>query len=463
MAIAFFSRINYRILDKSHIAYRRTYARIGSTKGISRMAHSVTSTHRVEQLERLVETSRILSSTHDLPKLLQAIVDVACELTESEAASILMYDPKSRDLRFKAAPGYQYENLSSISVPLESSVAGWIFRTCQPIVIQNAARDPRIYRNVDKVLKFKTKSLIGIPLKIKDKPIGVIEAINKKSSGYYTENDLAILETLAGQATIAIENAQLMNQLREANTELLRLDKLKSNFIAIASHELRTPLGLILGHATFLKEYTPKEHQEQVDVIIRSAMNLKNIIEDLSTIAHNEQGQSRVRRATFSISQHVIDTVKRFMKMAHEEKIELNYDVPENDPLMIEADKDKISIVLTNLIRNALAFTDANGQVGIKAEADSGYVKVYVVDTGIGVPKTDQEKIFDRFYQVESHLTRRHGGMGLGLSIAKAMVELHNGQIWCESKEGTGSLFCFMLPINESQAQAAGRVFKNVK
>jgi len=155
----------------------------------------------------------------------------------------------------------------------------------------------------------------------------------------------------------------------------------------------------------------------------------------------------------------VQDVTHRFQDTAAEKKIELGYDVPPDDALYVEGDRDKIDIVLTNLIRNALTFTDPGGQVGIKAEAIPGFVKVFVVDTGIGIPADQLERIFDRFYQVESHLTRRHGGMGLGLSIAKSMIEMHNGQIWCESKEGTGSLFCFMLPIDARQADAASKVF----
>ena len=119
-----------------------------------------------------------------------------------------------------------------------------------------------------------------------------------------------------------------------------------------------------------------------------------------------------------------------------------------------------IALALLNLVRNAITFTDDGGQVGIKAEADEGFVRVLVVDTGIGIPDADKERVFERFFQVESHLTRKHGGMGLGLSIAKAMIELHNGQIWVESKEGMGSLFCFVLPMDESHAQASARVFK---
>ncbi len=416
---------------------------------------------KAQRLERLLEISQRLTSTLELAPLLQLIVEVAVELTDSEASSILLYDPASGELRFEAAPGIPRGDLTKLSVPLESSVAGWIFTHGKPMLVQDASRDARVFRKVDRALHFETRSLLGLPLLIKQEAIGVIEAVNKKGQGHYTEDDLAVLETLAAQAAIAIENARLMAKLQDANAELMRLDRMKSDFIAIASHELRTPLGLILGHATFLKEVVPQAHQEQMEVIIRSSMRLKSIIEDLSTIAHKDEGQSRIRREPFSIVKLIIDLASRFQEAAKEKNIELGYDVPESDPLIVEADRDKIDVALGNLIRNALTFTDAGGQVGIKAEGEGGYVKVFVVDTGIGIPAGEIDRIFDRFYQVESHLTRRHGGMGLGLSIAKSMIEMHNGQIWVESKEATGSLFSFTLPVNERQASAASKVFRS--
>lgn len=412
------------------------------------------------QLDRLLEISRILSSTLDLPPLLQSIVDLACELTDSQAASILLYHAEADELRFEAATGLQRESMMQISVPLDSSVAGWIFGNALPLVIKDAESDKRVFREVDRALRFKTMSILGVPLMVKQEPIGVIEAVNKLNDRHYTEEDLAVLEALAAQAAIAIENAQLLGQLKEANAELTRLDRMKSDFIAIASHELRTPLGLILGHATFIQDFVPPKYSEQMEVIIRSALRLKEIIEDMSAIAHKDQGQSKVRRATFSVSELVGEVASRFKVGAQAKKIELSFDVPDGDPLQVEGDREKIDLVLTNLVRNALAFTDEAGQVGVKAESSGGYVQVFVVDTGIGIPATEIERVFERFYQVESHLTRKHGGMGLGLSIAKAMVEMHSGQIWCESKEGVGSLFCFTLPINERQAEAAARVFK---
>jgi signal transduction histidine kinase len=424
------------------------------------MPESIASQTRPERLQRLLEVSRTLTATHDLPRLLQLIVDVARELTFSEGASILLYDGASGQLRFAAGPDSQRSDMSQVSVPLDSSVAGWVFRSRRPLIVHDAAKDPRVFRQVDRTLKFQTQSVLAVPLTVRREPIGVIEAVNKRGGSNYTEEDQAILETLAPQAAVAIENARLLGQLQEANLELTRLDKMKSDFIAIASHELRTPLGLILGHATFLKDQIPPEHAEQMDVIMRSALRLKAIIEDMSAIAHKEEGQSRVRRTPFSMAQLVVETVERFRPAAEEKHIEIGYDVPPGDEMMVEADRDKLDVVLAHLVRNAITFTDGGGQVGIKAESISGYVKVFVVDTGIGIPADQVERVFDRFYQVESHLTRRHGGMGLGLSIAKAMVEMHHGQIWCESKEGTGSLFCFMIPISAKEATAAEKVFK---
>jgi two-component system sensor histidine kinase VicK len=118
-------------------------------------------------------------------------------------------------------------------------------------------------------------------------------------------------------------------------------------------------------------------------------------------------------------------------------------------PFFIDADGVKIGIVVSNLVKNALQFTDANGHVTVKVEEDSGYMKVTVSDDGIGIPVKDLPRVFERFFQVESHLTRRYNGMGLGLAVARSMIELHNGRIWAESVEGKGSTFTFLLPIEK--------------
>jgi signal transduction histidine kinase len=412
-----------------------------------------------QRKDRLLEISRVLSSTLELQPLLGAIVQVATEMTKSESASILLYDKRTDELRFEATPGKQQQDLESLAVPLQNSVAGWIYNNAMPLVIQDAAHDNRVYRKVDQTLGFQTQSILGVPLMVQDKPIGVIEAVNKKDEGRFSEGDLEVLETLASQAAIAIENARLMTQLKTANEELKQLDSMKTDFIAIASHELRTPLGLILGHATFIKDLVPEDYHEQMDVIIRSAMRLKEIIEDMSAIAHSDQGAAKVRRNQFSVAQLIDEIRERFREEADKKGIDLTQDIPADVDMAVHGDRDKIDLAVSNLVRNAITFTDKGGQVGLKAEVSGGYVQIFVVDTGIGIPQSEIDRVFERFYQVESHLTRKHGGMGLGLSIAKAMVEMHNGQIWCESKEGVGSLFCITLPATEERAAAASKVF----
>jgi len=147
-----------------------------------------------------------------------------------------------------------------------------------------------------------------------------------------------------------------------------------------------------------------------------------------------------------------------FMQEAEEKHIALHADTGQGD-LLVEGDASKISMALSNVVKNALDFTNPGGHVVIKAEQIPGYVKISVIDDGIGIPAKDLPHIFDRFYQVESHLTRKHGGMGLGLSVAKAMIELHGGRISAESMEGKGSNFSMILPFLPEQADAASRVF----
>lgn len=229
------------------------------------------------------------------------------------------------------------------------------------------------------------------------------------------------------------------------------LDEMKSDFIAIASHELRTPLGLVLGHASFLREVVPAEYHPQLDIIVRNAMRLKEIIDSIANMDNVERGVATIRRTTVSIKRVVEEVVDSFHHEASMKQIVLHADTGQ-DQLVVEGDASKISIALSNLVKNGITFTNEGGNVYINAEKIPGYVKVSVIDDGIGIPTQDLPRVFERFYQVESHLTRKHSGMGLGLSVAKVMIEMHGGRIWVESEEGKGSNFTFILPLDVSQA-----------
>ena len=409
--------------------------------------------------ERLLETLRTLSAELDYETVLQSVVSVACELTNSEVASILKYDEVDEHLHFLAAPWFHRDSMQALRVPLDESIAGWVYQHASPLLIQDVKEDKRFYSEVDQTVEFQTRSIIAIPLLVKGQPVGVLEAINKINRAHYNGEDVIILETLASQVALIVENMRLEQRTAQMQAATDHLEQMKKDFIAIASHELRTPLGLILGHSTFLREVINEEHHEQLDTIIRNGAKLKDIIENLSNVENFQSGVARIRMRKFSLSNLIVEIANSFRETAKEKKVNLHLDIKDPE-LLLEGDAEKIGIAVENLLKNAITFTAEGGHVFIIAEQIPGYAKVVIIDDGIGIPIDSLSRIFERFYQVESHLTRQHGGMGLGLSVAKVMIELHGGRIWAESIPNKGSQFAFLLPLDRDQIDAAQRVFQ---
>ena len=409
---------------------------------------------RIDHLERLLEVVRGLTTAPDLESFLQSIISEATELTNSELASILEYDETAEELRFLAMQWFQRDVLRPMGVPLNESAAGWVYRKGQPLIIQDVKMDQRHFKVIDRVTNHVTRSLAAVPLMVRGEVVGVLEVLNKKDDAHYTEEDITILATLGALAAQTMRNATLQRKVKAVNIELAELERLKTDFIAITSHELRTPLGLILGHATFLRELDEGQYGEQLDTIVRNATKLKEIVENLSDVDNIQNGAARIRSNKVSLAKIAEDVIRTFQDEANARNITLKLERGES-PFDIEADGIKLSIALSNLLKNAIQFTDSGGKVIVKLEEDSGYFKVTVIDNGIGIPARDLPRVFERFFQVETHLTRRYGGMGLGLAVAKAMIELHGGRIWAESAQGKGSTFTFLLPAQPVQQQAA--------
>jgi signal transduction histidine kinase len=420
---------------------------------------STTIPNRLRRFERLLEIGKKLNETIELQPMLQLIVNASCELTLSEGSSIFLYEEETGLLKFVAAPTSQWDVLKRMRIPVENSIAGQCYTQSKPILIPDASNDPRIFRGVDANLELVTRSLIAAPLVYRGTTIGVLEAINKFGDLSYTDDDVAILETLGAQAAIAIHTTHLQESVHRAYNEMAELERMKSNFVAITSHELRTPLGLVLGHATMLAEMIQDTRQKkQLGVIIQSANRLKAIIEDLISVDSLESGQYGFKRQRTDLVELTRQVVDEYQQFADNKPVAMITDLPDT-PMWVDIDVEKIAIALSNLIRNAITFTRDNGHVMVVAESLPGYAKVSIVDDGIGIPAKDLTRIFERFFQVETHMTRHHGGMGLGLSVAKVMVELHGGQIWVESIEGKGSNFSFLLPSSTKASQAARSVF----
>lgn len=400
---------------------------------------------RVRELEMLIEITRRLNSTLDVDDLLRLISRLAAQLVDCVDASIILEDKQTGELVFLAAASDRNEHLKSLRVPIEGSIAGTVFKSQEPLVVQDTERDPRHYGEVDDALEFVTESILAVPMMFKGAPIGVLEAINKLDAGRFDEHDVNILSILAAQAAVAIENARLVTELQEANTQLADLDRLKSGFIAIASHELRTPLALILGYASFLREDTTGTTSDQLDMVLQAATQLNGLIEDMVSLSHLEAGSMDLDLSEFNLQDIIRECIEAQQALAATKSLNIRCSLGTAD-LHVRADREKIHFVLNNLLNNAIKFTPEGGRIQLAARQKAGMAVVSVSDTGVGVPQEDLNRIFDRFHQVESHFTRRESGMGLGLSIARGMVELHGGRIWTESVIGRGSRFTFTLP-----------------
>ncbi|OGO61907.1 MAG: hypothetical protein A2029_12875 [Chloroflexi bacterium RBG_19FT_COMBO_47_9] len=415
--------------------------------------------NHTQHMERLIEVCRSLGKTEDVEHLLQTVISTACDLTASQYSFILVYEQETDLLKVAAGPINHRDTLSLIRLPVEKSVAGYVYKKSRPVSLHNAQYDSRICRDIERALGFTTLSILAAPLIFRGQTIGVLEVVNKNNQAHYTEDDLTILDTLASQAAVATMSTLLFEETQHAYKKVYELEKMKTDFVAVASHELRTPLGLILGHSTFLFELIKDEQQRrQLDIIIRNASRLKNIIEDLANVSSSITGSAHIHQKEFSINQLVDQVVKSYQETARNKGISLKAIVPAQI-VNISGDEDKLGIAINALVNNAVTYTDSHGQIVVSIDPLPGYVQIVVADDGIGIPLNDQSHVFDRFFQVSSHLTRRHGGMGLGLSVAKAMVEMHNGQIWVDSEEGKGSKFYVLLPTSTSGSSQKENVF----
>ena len=400
----------------------------------------------VVRLSRLVEISVTLNSTLELDRLLQFIIRSAADLVESEAVSILLVSDKTRDLYIAAATDADPETLQKIPVPREGSIAGTIFREDRPLILNELGATTQLYTKGGEGGRFSVRSLIGVPLRIREEVTGVLEAVNKRQ-GIFDEADLQTLTNIASLAAVAISNARQLEALNRAYDALGKLDQLKTDFIAIASHELRTPLGLILGNASLLKELTGDDVSEHADAVLNSAMRMRVLIEDMTNLNMLQAGSADLVLSKQSLQDIVKMAYEEVLGLAEARGQTIKLNLPDE---MLEAmvDGPKITMALTNLLNNAIRFTPKEKKLWLTLEHHGHEAWLRVRDDGIGLAPDELETVFDLFYQVEDHLTRQHDGLGLGLPTVKAIADSHGGRVWVESEgPDQGATFTIALSL----------------
>ena len=389
----------------------------------------------LQRYEHVIELTRHLNAVLELPRLLQLIIEAACELTGSEDGSILLIDQQSGDLYFEAAIGGKSAEIQRVVVPLDSSIAGWVVRHGKPVVIEDAQEDERHFQQSDIETAFITRSLIAVPLSFKGRVIGVLEALNKADGQSFDQDDVDLLTTLAAQAAVNIENARLFQQ---------------SDFIAEMVHELRTPLTSILSYSDLLLGGAVSEEQrvEFLDTIRSEAERLTNMTSDFLFLARLSSGRATLVRSDVNLLQVVRTAVNVVRPHASERGVEISVRASKGLPA-VRGDKETLHQVVLNLLSNAIKYNRPNGSVTVSVSLDGGDVRVAVSDTGRGISEEDQAHLFEKFFRV-ADVEGFAQGTGLGLTIAKQIVEFHGGQVKVESELGVGSTFSFTIPVPQA-------------
>jgi len=295
------------------------------------------------------------------------------------------------------------------------------------------------------------RSVIAVPLLLQEQAIGAVVLYGDKPY-QVSRRDTFLLSTAAIQTAMAIQNALLFAEVKDKNAALERLNHLKSQFLATVTHELRTPLHSIISYGALLLEgfvegELTAEQEEHIQFMVRRAEDLSRLVDDMLDLSKIEADRLEVKVEPMALEPSLMEVVNQLKPMANNKGLRLTLEMDDALPLVL-ADSQRLRQVVINMVSNALKFTEKGG-ITIQCSLLERYdmLRIAVSDTGIGISPAALDYIFEAFRQADGSTTRRFGGTGLGLTIARKLIELQGGEVFVESTVGRGSTFSFTLPV----------------
>ena len=408
-----------------------------------------------ESLQRQTATADALQvisrSTFDLQTVLDALVESAVRLCEARFGAVFRLD---RDLLHLAAHhNFRRAQLAILQglypmTPNFGHISGRAILTGAPVQIPDIFADKQ-YDGGGKAKEMGFRSLQAVPLLRGGRATGAI-VIYRTEPGAFTDKQLALLQTFADQAVIAIENVRLFDEIQDKSRQLAEASQHKSQFLANMSHELRTPLNAIIGVSEMLREdaEAAKQDTEPLDRVLGAARHLLALINDILDLSKIEAGRMELQLEDFALAPLIDNVVKTIEPLAakNENRVAVSCDTAIGT---VHADPMRLRQALLNLMSNANKFTE-RGTITVDArhgqENGRDWVTIAVADTGIGMTAEQMRKLFQEFSQADASTTRKYGGTGLGLAISKRFCQMMGGDITVESEPGRGSTFTIRLP-----------------
>jgi signal transduction histidine kinase len=410
-----------------------------------------------ERLRLMNESSRVFMRHLHIDDLAPDVLRHVAGAAGLKAGVALVHNPKLGDYEEKAALGE-----AEVGLVRRLKDLGLVDLARGGCRICAEAPDPQLAHMLKVAEKEGFHGFVVAPLGGKDDLLGVV-CLPFRRDQYVPESLVPTLSALCDQAALAVRNIQYNEELARKNEELTHLDELKSDFMATMSHELRTPLTSIIGYSDMMLAGMTGELNEKqsnfTESILHSGETLLGLINDILDLTKIEAGRLELNHETVDLRAALLAVLPVIKPRAQDKRIRISTFLPTDLP-PVWADPGKLNQILLNLLTNGVKYTHENGSVSVEARPQGDFVEIWVTDTGIGISKEDQERVFQRFTQVDSSATRSQGGTGLGLAITRELVELHGGAIRVQSKLGKGSSFIFTMPISKKPADpmAAGKI-----
>ncbi len=394
-----------------------------------------------ERIERLVSVIQELSAARDLDTIMTLVRSAARAMTQADGATFVL---KEGDFCYYADEDAISPLWKGQRFPLHSCISGWAMLNKRSVVIEDIYKDSRIPLQAYKPTF--VKSLVMIPIRRED-PIGAI-GIYWAHQHKGTEQELELIEALADTVSVAMENVNLYNSLNAKIQELQKVNEAKDLFLMTVSHELRTPLNSILGWTEIMKDNPSAEDMVRgLDVIDRNAKSQAHIVEDLLDSSRILAGRLSLDKVNVNMVDVINNSLSVVETEAQKKNVKLHFS-QKTESAIVLGDAFRLQQVLNNLLINAIKFSKEGGDVLVTLETRGPGAIVQVKDSGVGFSTESQQHLFSKFFQADSTTTRKHGGLGLGLSISKYLVEQHNGQISLFSEgENHGTTAEVVIPL----------------
>jgi len=409
-----------------------------------------TDIHRRE-LTALLKSSALINSSLRTDDVLNFAMKAAEEFMEAEASSVFELDLARGDISVRIARGKKGGFMTSMRLRPGEGIAGWVIQNGKSMIVEDVTREPRFSDRFDRETGFTTRSLICVPLSIRDRIIGALQVLNKKGGKAFTEEDAELLTALAQQIAVALDNARLYQRLKEtskltehelriAQRQLVRSERSAAiaNLVQGVAHEVRNPIMSIGGFATRMKAELGEDSslQRYLDIILSETSRLEKLVRDVKEIA----ALQAVHLQRIDVRELIDKVIERFSSTMSKQDIQLEVTIQERLPPM-NLDPEQISRALRNIMQNSIEALHEGGMIKIEAKELDSAIRIAVEDSGDGIDKDKIDSVLDPF------VTSKTTGAGLGLTMVYQIVTNHRGKLDIQSSGGQGTIVALELPI----------------